>query len=132
MSTIRHNDTVQRLRAVLGALAPIDRVSVPDRSPTDSFGVSASVVIAFNVAATQAQRNAANAALASFDWSDAAQEAWEDTTQFLDFATLRSQAAGAVATDDAYLLIADTATNAQVRDQVKALTQHDRQIIKAL
>lgn len=59
-----------RLNRVLSALAPITSVSVP------TIGTSVGVVIQFN-GATGAQQTAANNALAAFDWSDAAQAAWQ-------------------------------------------------------
>lgn len=64
------NTSAQRLHETLAALAPIVGVSVPQ------LGTSSGVRIDFRPEATQAQRDAANAALASFDWSDVAQSAW--------------------------------------------------------
>jgi hypothetical protein len=68
MNSSRH---YRRLDVTLEALCPIHGRSVP------TFGTSAGATIAFKADATQQQRDAANAALAAFDWSDAAQLAWE-------------------------------------------------------
>jgi hypothetical protein len=49
-----------------------------------------------------------------------------------DLAALRAQAAQAVADITSYLAIADSATQAQVRAEVKAIDQRQRAVIKAL
>jgi hypothetical protein len=120
-----NQQTKQRLDQTIRALAPIDGVSI------DAFGNSATCRIDFQVAATAPQRTAAQNALTAFDWSDGAETTWEDTQQ-PDLATLRNAAVGAVQNNNAYVAIADSATNIQVRDQVKALTQQNTQIIKSL
>jgi hypothetical protein len=56
----------------------------------------------------------------------------EMRTALPDYALLADQAQGALDTNNAYLGFADTATNAQVRTQVKALTQQNNRIIKVL
>ncbi|HWB13418.1 MAG TPA: hypothetical protein VG826_29605 [Pirellulales bacterium] len=61
----------QRLHDALAAACPIDGVSVV--TPGDN----ATVRIDYASSATDAQKTAAQSALASFDWSDAAQAAWE-------------------------------------------------------
>jgi cytochrome c556 len=65
----------------------------------------------------QAERDADNAALA---------ESTQDRTDFRDRATQ------AIADITAYLVNADTATNAQIRAEVKAIDQRQRAIIRAL
>lgn len=111
---------IQRLDATIRALAPIDGVSVVGQTAT----------ISFQAAATQPQRDAANAALASFDWSDAAQVAWEDV-QAPERTTLRQAAAQAVSDNNTFLAIGSP-TNAQVVAQVKRLTQECTALIKRL
>ncbi len=74
---------------------------------------------------TQAQRDKGAATLATFDWSDVAEQAYQDSLQ-PEKADLRSNIAGALADIDAFLLIADTATAAQVRNAVKKLAQIQR------
>ena len=62
-----------RLHDAIAGLAPIDGVSV---------NADHSVVrIDFKAEATQQQRDAATAAAIAFDWSDAAQLAWDDANQ---------------------------------------------------
>jgi hypothetical protein len=126
VTTNLHYATVQRLRAVLGALAPIDNVSVPN----GTFGDSAQVVITFNVSATQPQKDAANAALVAFDWSDAAEATWE-AQQDPDKTALFAAAANAVSNNVTFLGLA-TPTNAQAVAQVQALTQQMNQVIRYL
>lgn len=108
----------RRLDATLSALAPIHGTSGdPPR-------------IDFKDEATQPQKDAANAALASFDFSDAAQAAWEANLN-PDRKTLRDAAAQAVADNTTFVNIASP-TNAQVVAQVKALTRQMNQVIKRL
>jgi hypothetical protein len=125
MTMLLRRDTADRLRKTLGALAPIDGVSIP------VFGNSATTVIIFNASATQPQKDSAGAALAAFDWSDAAQTAWEDSTQDPDFAAIRTNAAAAVQTNNAYLALV-APTNADRFTQLDAITRQNTQIIKAL
>lgn len=63
--------TLARLHAILQAVAPLDGVAV------GSAGDVATVRIDFGPGVTQGQRDAAAAALATFDWSPAAQAAWD-------------------------------------------------------
>jgi crotonobetainyl-CoA:carnitine CoA-transferase CaiB-like acyl-CoA transferase len=56
----------------------------------------------------------------------------DDAAGQADRADLKAQAAQALADIDAYLAIADAATNAQVRAEVKAIDQRQKRIIKAL
>lgn len=60
--------TAARLHAAVSAVCPIDGVSI--RTAGNAIFHPATI-------ATPAQVLAGNAALASFDWSDAAQAAWE-------------------------------------------------------
>lgn len=61
----------QRLTIILSAACPILGVSI------GTPGDNATVRIDYAPSATQAQRDAAAAALAAFDWSDVAQVAWD-------------------------------------------------------
>ncbi len=63
--------TAERIHGTVAALAPVVGVSV------GTLGDSSTVRIEFAPAATTEQRAAAQAALDAFDWSDAAQIAWE-------------------------------------------------------
>ena len=68
--------------------------------------------------------------MTAFDWSQAAQDAWE-ADQKPERRDLRADAAGAVADNATYLAIA-TPTNAQVAAQVRRLTQQNQRIIRRL
>lgn len=98
--------------------------------PVDAVTVTgpASAVVTYMEWATQAQRDQGAALLAAFDWSDAAQTAWEGA-QDPERAGLRDNIAATVASIDNYLLIADTATAAQVRSAVKTLAQIQRRVL---
>lgn len=63
--------TIARLQTQVAAVCPIDGVSV------GVFGQSASVRIDFQAAATPAQRTAAQGVVDTFDWSQAAQAAFD-------------------------------------------------------
>lgn len=104
-----------------GAGVPVDRVTI--------HGGAADVT--YMPWATQAQRDQGAAILSAFDWSASAQQAWEDAQQ-PERADLRDAAAQAVEDIDAYLLIADSATTAQVRQAVKRLAQNQRRVILRL
>ncbi len=116
--------TLTRLQALLGAQAPINGVSVP------TFGVSATVRIDFQAAATTQQRTNAQSVLTAFDWSDTAQQAWEDL-QTPNLTTLRQNATTAVSNNTTFLGIASP-TNAQAVAQVQALTTQMNQVIRYL
>ncbi|HEV8448612.1 MAG TPA: hypothetical protein VGQ44_17400 [Gemmatimonadaceae bacterium] len=116
--------TVERLVAALAALAPIDGVSV------GTFGVSSSVRIDFQAAATTTQRSNAAAALTAFDWSDAASLAWEQQ-QNPNQTALFAAAAQAVTDNLTFLAIA-TPTQTQAVAQVQALTRQMNQVIRYL
>jgi hypothetical protein len=119
----------ERLHATLAALVPIDGVSV------GTPGDAATVEVNFKATATQAQRQAAAAALASFDWSPAADQAWADA-RAPERTAVRQAAAQAVADIDAYLAAADTGTAAavQTRDhnQFKRLNNMMKAVIRRL
>jgi hypothetical protein len=68
---------------------------------------------------------------AEIDALPAQQQAARDATE-PDLATLRDQVTQAIADINAYLVNADTATNAQVRAEVKAIDVRQRAMIKAL
>lgn len=106
-------------------LAPGDPVSL------GRLGVPASCRFEPAATATPAQLAAGQAAIDSFDWSDAAHRAYEDSLEPAR-TDLRQQAAQAVQSLDAYIAIADGATAAQVRDQVKRLSQMMRRVIVRL
>lgn len=114
-----------RLHAAVAAVCPITGVSV------GTPGVPASVTVHHAPEATPAQQTAAAGVVAGFDWSAAAQTAWE-RGQEPDLRDLLDQAAAAIAAIDAYLPTADTATNAQVRAEVKAIDQRQRRLIQAV
>lgn len=110
---------LNRLHQAVLAVCPILGVS----------GVQGAVEITFAPEATQPQRDAAAAAVAAFDWSQAAHDAWlEDRKP--ERKAVRQAAAQAVADIDAYLAIADAATAAQVRAQVKLLSQIVRRLVR--
>ncbi len=89
------------------------------------------VTIDFRPAATQPQKDAAALAAATFDWSAAAQAAWQDQ-QNPDRTNVKQQAQSAIATNNAFLAIVGNPTNAQVLAQVQALTQEMTAVIKYL
>jgi hypothetical protein len=104
-------------QAVMAASGAPCEVSIGER------GVADSVVL---TPETTAGRGAVNA----FDWSDAAQAAWE-LDQQPERKNLLASASQAIADNDAFLALASP-TNAQVLAQVRKLTQHDTAEIKRL
>lgn len=114
-----------RLHDSIAAVCPIQGVSI------GVIGVSATVQFQARSNATGAQLAAAQAVINVFDWSDAAGLAYENSKEPL-LADLKAQAAAGIAAIDSYLLIADTATAAQVRTEVKAIDQRQKKIIQAL
>lgn len=113
-----------RLHAAVAAVCPI--VGIGIGTPGDS----ATVKIAFAAAATGPQKTAAQAAVNAFDWSQAAEDAWE-ALQVPDRATLHNAATGALANIDTYLAV-PSPTNAQVVAQVRLLSQCVKQVINRL
>ncbi len=105
-------------QTIAGAGVPVDTLTIVGQSATATFMPWAS--------AEEVQRGLS--LIASFDWSDAAQQAWEDALDPKK-GSLRQQAAGAVDQIDQFLAVADTATAAQVRAAVKGLAQVTRAII---
>lgn len=118
-----------RLHETVAAVCPIEGLSV------GAEGQSATVRFRPTAAATNPQKAAAQAAIDTYDWSDAAQQAWEDAQQ-PERTAIRQQAANAIAANNTYSAAADTGTAAQIqaRDhaQVKALTQQSNAIIKRI
>ena len=106
-----------RLHSVLAAVCPIDGVA----------GEQGNVRIDFATAATDQQRQAAQDAVAAFDWTQAAQDAWQQD-QKPERKTLRAAAAQAIADNDAFLAITSP-TNAQTLAQVKSLTRQMNRLI---
>jgi hypothetical protein len=111
---------LQRLHEAVAAVCPIDGIS----------GVEGAIRIDYKAAATAGERAAAETALASFDWSQAAHDAWL-ADMFPERKALRQQAAQAIADNDAFLAISSP-NNAQTLAQVKKLTQQNTKIINLL
>ncbi len=114
-----------RLHEAISAVCPIVSVSV------GILGDSSTVTFIPNAGAMVQQIQAAQTVIDTFDWSDAAQIAWQDSKEPL-LTDLKQQAAAGIAAIDAYLLTADAATAVQVRAEVKAIDQRQRKIIQAL
>src|SRR4051812_44621266 len=106
---------VHRMDAQIRAVAPIDGVTVDP--------VLRTVTVQFQPAATAAQRAAAQSVVTAFDWSQAAQDAWE-ADQKPERKAVRSAAANATAANDTFLAISSP-TNAQIAAQVRELTRQN-------
>lgn len=117
-------DIRYRLLNTLAATCPILSINI------GTIGDSSSVTIQYDPAATAAQRASAQSTLASFDWSAAATQAYDDSLN-PDRTTLRNQASQAVADINTFLALA-APTNAQVLSMVQKLCQDTRAIIKRL
>lgn len=117
--------TAERLQSAIAVVCPVSGVAI------GKMGDSSTVRIDFDPAATIQQRDAAQSVVLAFDWSQQAETAYADSKE-PDLSAIRDQAAQAVADINTYLTIADTATAAQVRAEVKAMDQRQRAIIKAL
>jgi len=116
---------IDRLHAAISSACPgVVGVSV------GTAGDPATVRVDFPADATDARKSAALAALAAFDWSDAADAAWREG-QAPERKTLRQAAAAAVADLDAFLALA-APTQAQTLAVVKKLAQQNRAIIRRL
>lgn len=112
----------RRLDALLSAACPIHGTS----------GDGPGLRIDYRDEATPQQRAAADAIASAFDpTDDAAQTAWE-RGQEPNLRDLLDAADAAVADINAYLAIADAATNVQVRAEVKAIDRRQRAIVRAL
>jgi hypothetical protein len=112
--------TLFRLHAALRAVCPIAGVA----------GEPGDVRIDYEPEATEQEQAAAVAALATFDFSAEADDAWLENEN-PERKTLRQLAATAVADNDAFLAIVSP-TNAQAIAQVKKLAQQNTRIIKRL
>lgn len=110
--------TLLRLHAAVEAVCPIVGVG----------GSPGSVTIEYKSTATAAQKTAAANVVSSFDYSKAADDAWDPIPERKD---LKDNATQAIADNDAFLAIASP-TTAQTLAQVKKLTQQNTRIIKAL
>lgn len=112
--------TAERLDALVRAACPaITGVSLSTPPRID-----------FTPEATPQQRTAAQAVVDGFDWSDAAQTAWEEDRK-PERKALRAAAAQAVADLDTFLAI-PTPTAAQVRDAVQLLCRIQKRVIARL
>lgn len=77
---------------------------------------------------TQAQKDLGAAVLAAFDWSDAAEQAYQDTFT-PEKAALRNAVVQMVADIDTFLAIGNAATAAQVRTATLGLATDMRRVI---
>jgi hypothetical protein len=113
-------------------LAPLDEAIKAAGVPIDGIGRNADGTprVVFRPEATDMQRQQAQAILDGWDFGVAAEQARDDAKQ-PERTQLRQAAAQALADNTAYLAIA-TPTNAQIRDQVAALTRQNSRIIKRL
>lgn len=109
--------------AIKAAGVPVVSVSVNSKIGT--------VQIEYADAATPEQRNQARTIADTWDWSDEARVV-RDAAAHPERTDLRQQAAAALQICDDYLTLADAATAAQVRAQVKFLTQAVKRLIKRL
>lgn len=113
-----------RLHEAVAAVCSIEGLSV------GTLGDPSSIEIQATPTATVEQRAAAQSIVDNFDWSDAAQTAWEESRK-PERKTMRDAAVGAIADIDAFLAIG-TPTNAQTLAIVKKLCQQNRAIIRRL
>lgn len=110
-----------RLTAAISAVAPIDGIAILDMGQKI-------VRIDYKAEATHQQRTAAESALAAFDWSASADQAWEDAKN-PERKDLKDQAQAALDANQTFLDLASP-TNAQVVAQVRRLTQQVNRLIK--
>lgn len=115
---------IERLHQSVVAVCPIIGVAIGRK------GVSASVRIDFTPEATPQQQTDAQSVVDAFDWSDAAQTAWEESRQ-PERKSLREAAQQAISDIDTYLAIGSP-NNAQVVAAVRRLAQINKAIIKRL
>lgn len=97
------------------------------------YGVSgeqSAVSVNFRPEATQQQQSDAAAIVVSFDWSQAAHDAWLED-QKPERKAIRQRAAAAIQENNAFLAIANP-TNAQLRDQLRNVTTNQNAIIRRL
>lgn len=90
-----------------------------------SHGDSASVTVS-----PASEQASAQSAIDSFDWSQAAHDAWLED-QKPERKAIRQAAAQAIADNDAFLALGSP-TNAQTLAQVRRLTQQNTRIIRRL
>lgn len=109
---------LQRLHEAIAAIAPIDGVA----------GKQGSIRIDFQITATQAQKDAVNVMMASFDYSDTADTVWQ-AAKILNKTNLFQAATKAISNNDTFLALASP-SNAQTVTQVKSLTQQITKLIK--
>ena len=114
-----------RLHDVVAAVCPIVGISV------GTIGDSATVTIAPADGATPAQLAQGQAVIDRFDWSDAADDTFADSKE-PQLASLRDQVATAIGDIDTYLAASSTATPIQVRAEVAAIDQRQKQILQVL
>lgn len=107
-----------RLHEAIAAVAPIDGVG----------GKQGSIRIDFKASATQNQKDAAAAVVASFDYSQEADAAWQ-AAKVQNKTGLIQAATNAITNNDTYVALTSP-SNAQVAAQVKALTQQVTRLIK--
>lgn len=107
-------------RTLINAAVSIDGVSIGNRADKSTWRVSPSSL-----------QSAAQPTIDAFDTSEAAERAFEDAQEPLLKSMLDAADQG-ISEIAAYLVIADSATNAQVRAEVKAIDQRQRAIIRAL
>jgi hypothetical protein len=113
-----------RLDAAVRAVCPIVGLTVGET------GVSASVEIEFAPEATAEQQAAAQGVVTAFDWSDAADAAWREA-RMPERKAMRDAVAAALTTNTAFLAIQNP-TNAQLRDQLRAVTQQMTRVLQYL
>ena len=112
LNVLRLDATIRAADIPINGVSLVDSVAVPD----------------FAKDATPEQRQQARAIVLAFDWSDAAQEKWEED-QHPERRDVRQLAADAIAANDAFLAIASP-SNTQNIAQVKRLTQQISKLIK--
>ncbi len=118
---------LDRLREAVSVVCPIDGVG-----PLGSGAIGpGNTRLDYSAGATAQQQADAQGVLAAFDWGPPAQDAWERNKE-PDLRDLLAAANAAIADINTYLAIADTATNVQVRAEVKAIDQRQRRIIQGL
>lgn len=116
--------TTQRLTEAVSAVCPVNGVAVGVQ------GDPATVRIDFAAGATAPQKQAAQVAVTSFDWTPAADQAWLDA-KAPERTGLRQAASAAVANNTAFLAVASP-TPAQAAAQLRALTQQNNRLIQRL
>jgi len=86
--------------------------------------------VVYGAAATPAQKTQGDNVASGWDWSATAQQAADDARE-PDGAAIRTNAANAIAANSAYIALVSP-TTAQQTAQIKALTQQNNQVIKAI